>query len=633
MKTAFLLFTILILFFSLKSNAAAPYGIKGQNQSSVIYPNVHQFPNNQVTNLGGINALVETGNKNILVNPSFEHSTFSTGWTNSAGTFTQETSVLIDGKASAKLVLSAQTMSLTQSSSLYATQYADGIQGLAMVRIKSDVALKVCSIQAGIVSTTNCQTTPSDSKWSLIKIPFIFGATSNGISIASSGSVSGTVYVDDCFVGAVDLKQDINNIGPWTTFTPTGTWTANTTYTGKYRQVGENLEVQYYWATSGAPTSGTNTLNLPSGFTIDTSKIPNPSPTAYTVIGSDCSVVDLGVMAYTCQALYSTTTSFYMTPINAASTNSTNTGAITNAIPFTWGSTDSGYVSIKVPVTQFAGSTSVYTSNNADTNWASCGLTGSAFTGFGSSVPTPSLQCKREGSDLLMKGTFTAGTTPTAVEARMALPLWQGVQLVSANSSVIPSLQITGKGNINTNSATFFSGISTLIEPSVSYMTFGLEASSGNGITKANGSAVWGSGNLTSIIVRIPIEGWNNSNIIIGSFSEVPTTRGSNGADIQSVHFGTGAGCTTACSTGTCAICNQVGSKITSVTWVASSVYNLNGIDGTKYNCIGGGNSAGWASMIHRRDLSTSSYAQVNFGYNITSTNVLNGAVTCIGIP
>ena len=204
MKNIIILLTFL---WAITSYAVAPYGIKGQQQAATLYSNVHQFPNNQVTNLGGINALVETGNTNILSNPSFEHSTFSTSWTNSAGTFTQETSVVIDGKASAKLVLAAQTMSLTQSSTLYQAQFADGVQGLAMVRIKSDIALSVCSIQAGTVSTTNCVTTATDSKWGLYKIPFVMGATSQGVSIASTGSVTGTVYVDDAFVGGINLES------------------------------------------------------------------------------------------------------------------------------------------------------------------------------------------------------------------------------------------------------------------------------------------------------------------------------------------------------------------------------------------------------------------------------------------
>ena len=202
---------ILVLIFSVASFAAnEPMFIKNQQGGAKEKIRDFQSPNNLATKLGTEQFLVETGNNNILSNPSFEHSTFSTSWTNSAGTFTQETSVVIGGKASAKLVLSAQTMSLTQSSTLYAAQFSDGVQGLAMVRIKSGIALSVCSIQAGTVSTTNCVTTTTDSKWALYKVPFILGATSNGISIASSGSVTGTVYVDDAFVGATNIVQDID---------------------------------------------------------------------------------------------------------------------------------------------------------------------------------------------------------------------------------------------------------------------------------------------------------------------------------------------------------------------------------------------------------------------------------------
>ena len=179
---------------------------KSQNNSSVTAEEI-QVPNNLLTQVDTNKHLNETGNKNILSNPSFEHSTFSTSWTNSAGTFAQETSTVIDGKASAKLVLSAQTMSLTQSSTLYQAQFADGVQGLASVKIKSDIVLKVCSIVAGVVSTTECVDTDSSNTWRTYKIPFILGATSNGISVASSGSTTGTVYIDDAYVGPMDLTS------------------------------------------------------------------------------------------------------------------------------------------------------------------------------------------------------------------------------------------------------------------------------------------------------------------------------------------------------------------------------------------------------------------------------------------
>lgn len=296
MKNIIILLTFL---WAITSYAVAPYGIKGQQQAATLYSNVHQFPNNQVTNLGGINALVETGNTNILSNPSFEHSTFSTSWTNSAGTFTQETSVLISGKASAKLVLAAQTMSLTQSSTLYAAQFADGVQGLAMVRIKSDIALSVCSIQAGTVSTTNCVTTNTDSKWGLYKVPFILGATSNGVSIAS-GSVTGTVYVDDAFVGAINLESQN---GACITSDCTTTFSAKIS-TGNVI-TNENAD----WLSTSSGTTA-RTINFNSGiFTV----IPNCTCT----VGSDA---------------YGASSADNTCSVNAASTSSVIINGTSNAV-------------------------------------------------------------------------------------------------------------------------------------------------------------------------------------------------------------------------------------------------------------------------------------------------------------
>lgn len=512
MKTLAILFT---LFYFLNALAVAPYGIKGQQQAATLYSNVHLFPNNQVTNTGGINALVESGNSNILENPSFEHLNVSTAWTdNGTATGIGTAVAVIAGKKALAYLPSAQTFNLIQSSTLYASQFADGVQGLAMVRVKSDIALKVCSIKAGTVSTTNCVTTKTDSKWGLYKVPFILGATSNGISISSTGaSVTGTVIVDDTFVGAVDLKQDINNIGPWTSFTPTGTWIANTTYVGKYRQVGENLEVAYKVLTSGAPTATTLSLNLPSGFTIDTTKQAVGLNQLVQLNGqaTDFSINNYPIIAYT-----TSTTAVAVQPLNAAGTYTIGGSLISNTIPFTFGASDTVEVTIIVPVTQFSGATSVYSSNNADTDWASCGHTAASFTGFGT-VTAIETQCKRQGSDLLMKGKVTSGT-PTAVEARVSLPLWNGTQLVSAGTSVIPSLQISGDSSNTFSGATYFRS-NTLIEPSVSYFTLGLQTSTQSALAKATGSGLSGVGNSTSFTARIPIEGWNNSNIIIGSFN------------------------------------------------------------------------------------------------------------------
>lgn len=242
--------TLLLSFFiSLNAIAVAPYGIKGQNQSSTLYSNVHQFPNNQVTNIGGINALVETGNKNILVNPDFEHSTFNNSWTSVTVTPVVETTDRMSGKKSTLMAPSAQTFEYYQDSTLYAASLQGSTQLLAMVWVRTNQSgIKVCSRNDGVTSTTNCVTVApqSPSVWQLIKVPFISSSTSNGISIAASSSITGNVYIDDAFVGAVDLKTDVSSARLLGTISMTGCASDfATASTASFATLGTNTSCTY----------------------------------------------------------------------------------------------------------------------------------------------------------------------------------------------------------------------------------------------------------------------------------------------------------------------------------------------------------------------------------------------------
>lgn len=63
------------------------------------------------------------------------------------------------------------------------------------------------------------------------------------------------------------------NLTDWTSFTPTGSWNTNVTYTGRQRRVGDTLECQVRIVLSGAPNAAALSVNLPSGLTVDTAKI------------------------------------------------------------------------------------------------------------------------------------------------------------------------------------------------------------------------------------------------------------------------------------------------------------------------------------------------------------------------
>lgn len=65
-------------------------------------------------------------------------------------------------------------------------------------------------------------------------------------------------------------------------FTPTGAWTTNVTYTGQYRIFGNLATICYKAAFTGATDSGAFTLNMPSGLTVDESCFQVNSPAGYS---------------------------------------------------------------------------------------------------------------------------------------------------------------------------------------------------------------------------------------------------------------------------------------------------------------------------------------------------------------
>lgn len=767
MKTAIFLFFLLMMFASLKSNAGLPpTTAAGQNQSPTTTFNF-QTPNNLATKVQG-GTLLESGNTNILVNPSFEHQAGDTGWTvGGTATAGSEASVVVHGKKSYSFTASSQTVDLSQSSTLYQAQFADGVQGLSSIRVKTNHTgtCSVCSVQAGTVSTANCVSVQANNKWGLYKVPMILGATSNGISLACT-SGTGLTYVDDAFVGAVDLKADVDQsrIAGYAYFNPTAncTWSRTSTTLGAFGTDADcpgptiGYSSMGSWQTTDTDLPRVTVNNLPAGTYKATFIIPGlPS----TGTSNSFSMFD---GSSTCQST------------NGPGATSDPTNTVLSCV-FTY--TSSGNRSFEIyghsssgslfitnttatafnPTTKFFleyfGSGSVYTSTNADTDWASCGHTPSDFTGFGT-VTSIETQCKREGSDLLMRGKFTSGVS-TGVEARVNLKLG-GAALTSASSSVIPTIQLAGFGFRNVASATTDKMYSITIQPSVAHITFALGpyATAQNPLLAQNGDAIIANGVTMSINARIPISGWTNSNLIIGQFNGLEScantlectdtfsakvssagvvsdenvnflngncslasstftcpfnssiftvapnctigpaqngvatvTRidstsssqivvstfastsgapsagafnlicqkqgadyigktakavasdqnvrsiGAVGVDIQSISYGGNSTCSSVCSASPCTTCNPVGSKVTSMTRIGLGQYNLNGVDGTKYNCqVNGYGGTTYTAPFHDRGASSSSLARITSA-NATTVVDSYGTITCIGIP
>jgi hypothetical protein len=139
-------------------------------------------------------------------------------------------------------------------------------------------------------------------------------------------------------------------------------------------------------------------------------------------------------------------------------------------------------------------------------DWASYTPT---YTGFG--TPSSSnILWRRSGDSLQIRGVFVTGTN-TGVEARMSLP--PGLTTPS-NIGTLNSLGFIGSSE--TASTTWF-GQCALIEPSVSYITFGTRRSTTTDLTKVTGSSLCGNGSTISLpTLTIPIAGWS-SNLVVSS--------------------------------------------------------------------------------------------------------------------
>ena len=157
-------------------------------------------------------------------------------------------------------------------------------------------------------------------------------------------------------------------VGEWISYTPTGPWLTNATYTGKYRRVGDTMECQVRIALTGAPTAATLNVSLPAGFTIDTTKM-NTATSLYQPIGR-CHIFDdsasIGINGV---VLYGSTT-----VVNPCWEDDTATGSrdfrIDQLNPITFANLDKIDMTFTVPIAEWSGNGTVNIANGNDVEFA-----------------------------------------------------------------------------------------------------------------------------------------------------------------------------------------------------------------------------------------------------------------------
>lgn len=466
-----------MVVFSFSLNAALPpTTLSGQEQTTKPTTFNYVVPNFQATQTGGINSRVETGNDNELQNGSFEHGTVTQGWTISNATASANTTTQFEGKKSLSLALTG-ALSLSQSSTINAARKL-GVQMVASLWVKSDDVsdLQLCSLKNG--AEDKCTVTGGyvqGSGWRQLTVSFLGNSTSNGLKLKSTDT-TGTVLVDQAFVGVGSPVVD---------FTPDMVYSFKVSATGVVSD--ENTDV----------VNGNCSIASTSIFTCPIASSVGLTNKFNCVANMGLGATNDGVLAQYDQANSTSSNMVFITQIAAGSG-----GAIARPFSVVCQKQGADYKTSKA-----------YVASSSDTDWEACTFSTLAWQGLG--TVSSSLQCARKGENLKIRGRLDLGTV-SASQAQFLLPNnWGTITTasnLSANSAFGYYHRVVG------STAVFYT---TLSQPSVGYFqtSNALISTAVNPFTPVNGNTAFAN-NDTIIFpeISIPIQGWQDSGVIVGSF-------------------------------------------------------------------------------------------------------------------
>lgn len=173
---------------------------------------------------------------------------------------------------------------------------------------------------------------------------------------ASTNATAVTLKIDGFSFGQ-NPKSFGTTITDWTSYTPTGAWTTATSYTGRYRRVGDHIEVQTKVSTSGTPDTADLFIGIPSVCTIDTTKLAGTSVS--DVLGV-AEILDSGVRVYAGVVSYRNTST-----LSVIHTESGNSGVVNQASPMAFGASDVVSAKFSVPCVGWSSTSQILSSDIA----------------------------------------------------------------------------------------------------------------------------------------------------------------------------------------------------------------------------------------------------------------------------
>ena len=185
--------------------------------------------------------------------------------------------------------------------------------------------------------------------------------------VASTSASAYVLKLDNLFLGPQSITTGAA-VTDWKAYTPsnTSTWTTNTTFSGLWRRVGDSMEVEIKVQLSGAPNVASLLGYIPSGFTIDETKLVAGSIALATDDNSfgEVSIHDVstGVLS---GRLRLGANNRVIAMIQNASGTYTSLDTINATTPITFTTNDKVYMKFKVPIVGW--SSNVEMSNDTDT--------------------------------------------------------------------------------------------------------------------------------------------------------------------------------------------------------------------------------------------------------------------------
>lgn len=313
-----------------------------------------------------------------------------------------------------------------------------------------------------------------------------------------AGTASEYLTLNELYNGPGTREFGTVSAGP-ITWTPTGSWTTNTTYSnGNYWRDCDKISGHFRIDLAGAPTAASLSVNLPTGLTVDTTVMP----TGYSFNVGDVVIVDASTsdrIAGTVRVNSSTTPALIIhyhaqnTPSTDQTINRTFSSVNATA-PMTWASTDWMTVTFRdIPIAEWAGSCQSNVVRN-DTDYAADDGTNDVFGPNGALIPNIA--------------TATGGTSrdfvfPTTIQPTDLL-ITEIQDATSGTVNWTPATQFYPYqfGN-NSNSANVYGIRSFWVSDTTYRVQFGNRGDRVNSLTADNGNQLWSVYNAAGARYRV----------------------------------------------------------------------------------------------------------------------------------